>query len=72
MTGLQNEREHYKLWTDDNHAIYLYGTNLFSQKLGYIHENPVRQMIVANAEEYIFSSTADSANKKGLVDVMIH
>src|SRR5690606_9122066 len=40
--------ENYKMWTDDNHAIYLDNAKLFSQKLNYIHDNPVRQMIVAD------------------------
>ncbi|MBN9485145.1 MAG: transposase [Bacteroidetes bacterium 43-93] len=63
--------ENYKLWTDDNHAINLDNSNLFKQKLDYIHENPVRQQIVAYAQDYIFSSASDYAGKKGLVDIII-
>ncbi len=63
--------ENYKLWTDDNHAIMLEDGHLFQQKLNYIHDNPVRQMIVANPEDYIFSSAADYCGKKGLVKVVV-
>lgn len=39
------------------------------QRLHYIHQNPVRQMIVSNPEEYIFSSAIDYADGKGLVTI---
>lgn len=63
--------ENYKMWSDDNHTICLEGSHLFAQKLDYIHQNPVKQMIVANAEDYIFSSAVDYAGKKGMVDVLV-
>jgi len=64
--------ENYKLWADDNHAIMLDGSNLFQQKLNYIHDNPVRKQIVINPEDYIFSSAADYCGKKGLVNVVVN
>jgi putative transposase len=63
--------ENYKLWKDDNHAIYLDGTNLFQQKLNYIHDNPVRQGIVSDPTVYLYSSAYDYAGGKGLVKVTI-
>jgi putative transposase len=63
--------ENYKLWTDDNHAIYLDNSNLFKQKIDYIHDNPVRQLIVDRQEDYLFSSARDYAGIKGLVDVTV-
>lgn len=63
--------ENYKVWRDDNHAIYLDGTNLWQQKIDYIHDNPVRQMIVSRGEDYSFSSASDYAGRKGLVKVSL-
>jgi hypothetical protein len=40
------------------------------QKVNYIHENPVKAMIVCHAHEYIFSSAIDFAEGKGLVNVI--
>jgi putative transposase len=57
--------ENFKLWKDDNHAICLDSSNIFSQKLNYIHNNPVRQMIVADPQDYLFSSARDYAGRKG-------
>ena len=59
--------KNYKFWRDDNHAICLEKSEWVLQRLNYIHQNPVRQMIVNNPEDYIFSSAIDYADGKGLV-----
>jgi putative transposase len=40
-----------------------------TQRLHYLHQNPVKQLIVQNPEEYIFSSAIDYADGKGLVNI---
>lgn len=59
----------YKLWRDDNHAIELYSNEMMDQKLDYIHNNPVKAMIVEKPEDYLFSSARDYASIKGMVDI---
>jgi putative transposase len=61
--------KNYKIWRDDNHAICLQKTEWIMQRLNYIHQNPVRQMIVSSPEDYIFSSAIDYADGEGLVKV---
>ncbi len=61
--------KNYKIWRDDNHAICLEKTEWINQRVNYIHENPVRQLIVNNAYDYIFSSAIDYADGKGLVNI---
>ena len=61
--------KNYKVWRDDNHAICMEKREWVDQRLNYIHQNPVRQMIVSNCEDYIFSSAVDYADGKGLVKV---
>ena len=61
--------ENYKVWTNDNHAICLEKTEWFIQRLNYIHQNPVRQMIVENPHEYLFSSAVDYNDGVGLVKI---
>lgn len=61
--------EEYKVWQDSNHAVELFSQKFIWQKIHYIHQNPVRQQIVANPEEYLHSSALDYAGKKGLVKV---
>ena len=44
---------------------------MIDQRISYIHENPVRALIVARAHEYLFSSAGDYADEKGYVDVQL-
>jgi hypothetical protein len=62
---------YYKLWRDDNHAVTIDGTRIkIDERLGYVHENPVRNGLVSNAWDYIYSSAKDyQTNKKGLVNI---
>ena len=59
----------YKIWRDDNHAIEIGGYIPIEQKVNYIHNNPVKAMIVEKAVDYIFSSAGDYADVRGYVDV---
>jgi putative transposase len=63
--------EKYHFWQAGNHAIYLdpHKPGMTSQKLNYIHDNPVRAGIVENAEDYLYSSAKDYCGRKGLVNV---
>ncbi len=61
--------KNYKLWRDDNHAICLEKNGWITQRLNYIHQNPVRQILVNNPEDYVFSSAIDYADGKGLVKI---
>ena len=62
--------ENYKLWQDSNHAVCVETTEWFLTRLNYIHQNPVRQMIVEQPHEYIFSSAIDFNDGKGLVKII--
>ena len=62
--------KNYKIWTDDNHAIALENPYWVLQRLNYIHENPVRQLIVAQTHEYLFSSAIDYADGNGFVKIV--
>ena len=49
----------FKIWTDDNHAIEIFGYINIEEKINYIHQNPVKAMIVYSAEQYVFISAID-------------
>ena len=63
----------YKFWQESNHAIIIYNHNptMMQQKLNYIHQNPVEEGWVENAEVYLFSSARDYAGIKGLVKIVL-
>ena len=66
-----NRIKNYKFWQETNHAILLDTNEKIDQRINYIHENPVRALIVANSHEYLFSSAVDYAGEKGLVEVQV-
>jgi REP element-mobilizing transposase RayT len=62
----------YKFWFDGLHAIGIESPKFFEQKLHYIHQNPVRAMIVEEEHHYLFSSARDYAGIKGLVKIEVY
>lgn len=68
-----NRAEQYKVWQDGYHGICVEGDGVrMKQRIDYIHNNPVRQMIVADAADYLYSSAGDYNGRKGLVDVICY
>ncbi len=51
----------FKVWQAGSHPIALYSEKFFSQKLNYIHENPVRKGYVGRPEHWIYSSARNYA-----------
>ena len=62
--------ESYKLWQDGSHAMECYTLDFTRQKLHYIHQNPVQDWTVSEAEHYIFSSAGAYADVPGMLDVL--
>ena len=44
----------YKVWKDGNQPKEIFSNNLFYEKLNYIHQNPVKVLIVEKPEDYFF------------------
>ena len=65
--------EKFQLWQSCVNPVYIEFKQLYKlqERVLYIHENPVRDKIVARPEEYIFSSASDYAGNKGLVNVTV-
>ncbi len=61
----------YKFWQDGNEAKEIHTTSFLQQKLDYIHNNPVVAEIVENPEDYLYSSTKNYCNEKGLIDIIL-
>jgi putative transposase len=70
MPGKYDHRiKNYKVWQDTSHPILLDSNYLIDQKITYIHQNPVRALIVQNDFDYLFSSATDFAGTKGMVNI---
>jgi len=61
----------FQFWQQDNHPIELFSREVMEQKLNYIHQNPVVAGFVLEAENYIYSSAANYAGKKGMIEVIL-
>ncbi len=61
----------YKVWQNGNHAEVIYSNRFFDQKLNYIHQNPVEEMIVTNAEDYLFNSARNYAELPFLLEIIM-
>ncbi len=60
---------YYQVWTHENHAVELYSDKFVSQKLHYIHNNPVRAGIVVRPEDYLYSSARNYFELEALMEV---
>jgi REP element-mobilizing transposase RayT len=61
--------KNYQLWTHENHAVELYSDKFITEKINYIHENPVRAGIVERAEDYLYSSARNYAGLEAPIDI---
>ncbi len=61
----------YKFWQDGYEAKEIESVTFMNQKLGYIHSNPVAEMIVYEPHEYIFSSALNYAGQEGLLEGLL-
>ena len=68
---LHNKNHGLKLWQNGYHPEILNSDSFIRQKLDYLHNNPVRQEIVARPEDYLYSSAMDYAGIKGLLDITL-
>lgn len=63
-------KQQFKIWKDGYHAEIVYSNMFIKQKINYIHSNPVKEKIVANAEDYIFSSARNYAELDSQLEVI--
>ncbi len=61
----------YKFWKDGYHPVELYTPKFTMQKLEYIHNNPVEEMLVVKPWEYMFSSARNYADMDSILDVIV-
>ncbi len=54
-----SRNKEYQFWRQDNQPKECYSQQFTTQKIEYVHDNPVRAGIVDKAEEYIYSSARD-------------
>ena len=65
--------EKFQLWQNCSNPTLIEFKQVYKlqERILYVHENPVRDRIVARPEDYLYSSAIDYAGKKGLVNVTV-
>ena len=58
-----------KVWQECNDPKEIHTTAFLDKKINYIHQNPVRSELLANPEDYLYSSAKDYSGEKGLVNI---
>ncbi len=61
----------HRFWQAGNEPKEIISADFLQQKLDYIHNNPVKAMIVRNPHEYIYSSASNYAGMESLLDVIV-
>lgn len=61
----------YQFWQHNNKPIELWSNKVIDEKINYIHNNPVEEGFVFREEDYLYSSAADYAGEKGVLDDVI-
>lgn len=67
----QSNVHNFQLWQHDNHPIEVSRNHELSQKVDYIHMNPVKSGFVSSPEHYLYSSASDYAGGLGLLKGVI-
>lgn len=69
--GKKNSRNsRYQFWRQDNQPKEMFSLKFITQKMDYMHNNPVNAGLVEKAEHYTYSSAKDYCGKgKGLLDI---
>jgi REP element-mobilizing transposase RayT len=65
---LKREQE-FKVWQDGYHAEELFSNKFIYEKINYIHQNPVKDMIVEKAEDYLFSSARNYSGQDAVLEI---
>jgi len=60
-----------QFWRHDNHPIEIWSNKVISEKIKYIHDNPVEAGLVFRPEDYRYSSAVDYSGEKGLLENVV-
>lgn len=63
--------QNYKAWQDGYHAELVFSNEWIKEKIQYIHQNPVKEKIVTEPENYYFSSARNYADLDSALDVEV-
>ena len=66
-----NGRTIFQFWQEGNHAEEINSNRFFNEKLQYIHNNPVKELIVEKPEDFLFSSARNFAGLDNYLEITV-
>jgi REP element-mobilizing transposase RayT len=66
----ENDHTNFKLWQERNHPEEINSDRFFIEKLEYIHNNPVEDLVVERPEDYFFSSARNYAELSNPLEIV--
>lgn len=61
--------ENFQFWQHNNRPMEVRTQKFFTQKMNYIHYNPVKEGFCYRPQDYPFSSAKWYCDKKGLIEI---
>ncbi|GLB50436.1 hypothetical protein Y10_28040 [Neptunitalea sp. Y10] len=61
-----------QFWQQHNQPIEIWSPHVFTQKLNYIHQNPVEAGLVVKPEDYKYSSARNYSEDHTVLEIDIH
>ena len=65
-----NKNSKYQFWQQNNHPVLLSTQTMLSQRLKYLHNNPVKAGFVTETHFWKYSSAIDYVGGKGLLPII--
>jgi len=66
-----NRNQNFKIWQDGNQAKEIFSNAFLWEKLEYIHNNPVEDLLVEKPDDYVFSSARNYAELDNYLEVFV-
>jgi REP element-mobilizing transposase RayT len=60
--------KNFQFWQHNNKPIEVWSNKVIAEKVNYIHQNPVKEGLVAKPEDYLYSSARDYTGEKGYLE----
>jgi len=65
-----SRNKNFQFWIQESHPVEIYSNKFITQKVNYIHNNPVKAGIVEKPEEYLYSSARNYADMESMIEVV--
>ena len=59
----------HQVWQEGAHPQLMQNLDMVEQKINYIHHNPVRNGLVQEPDDWVYSSASNYSDNKGIIEI---